>query len=661
MNRKERRAQAKQGGGNMPSTAPAAQAARLFALAAQHHRSGRPAEAEQACRQALAVNPRHDDALHLLGVIALQAGRNVAATQLIRQAIALNARNPAYHANLGIALRMLDRAAEAIESFRRAIALDPGLAVIHYNLGNALRERGDLAEAVRSYENALARDPAYAEAHYNLGIALQLQRKFGAAIESYCKALALKPDHAAVHSNLGNALQEQGRLDEAAQSYRRALNLDPAQAEAEGNLILMSLYRPGTGLADIVQAARRWNERHADRFRAAWPTRSQTGRTGPRPRIGFVSGDFRQHVVGNTLIPAVEGLARRGHRLTCYYNGTIADGMTGRFQAAAAQWRSIAGQPDESVVQRIQADGIDILFDLSGMTALNRLAVFARKPAPVQVAWFGYPATTGLLAMDYLLADRWQVPEAASMHYQEKIARLPDSYVCYAPPPDAPQVAELPSRRNGWITFGSFNETKKITPQTVAVWSRIVNRTPGARMLLKARSFDDAATRARYEALFAEQGVGRDRLEFVGWTPPAEHMQAMSRADIALDSFPYAGGATTLDTLWMGVPVVACPGEPLSSRHSTSYLSTIGMPELIAGDLDHYVELAVALANDPLRLADLRATLRPHMAASPLCDAERFVNHLEAACMAMWTRHLAGEPPESFDVAHLPLSDDAGK
>ncbi len=653
MNRKERRAQAKRGGGAaIPAAAqsPASRTAELFALADRQHRAGMLAEAATICRQILAGNPRHHESLHLLGVIAHQAGRNDIAVELIGQAIALNRRNAAFHANLGIALQMQGRFAEAVESFGRALALDPRIAEIHYNLGNALREQERLTEAVESYGRALALKPAYAEAHYNLGITLHLQRKLGEAVESYERALALKPNYAVALTNLGNALQEQGRLSEASRCYERALAIEPDLADAHGNLILASLYQPGVGLADILAAARRWNARYADRFKTAWPVHDRAGRTNDTPRIGFISGDFRQHVVATLILPAVEAMSRRGHKLNFYHNGSIVDAVTARFQAAAAAWRPIHGRPDESVADLIRTDGIDILFDLSGMTALNRLTLFARKPAPIQVAWAGYPATTGLEAMDYLLADRWQVPEGADEYYREKIVRLPDSYVCYTPPPDAPAPGDLPSRRNGHVTFGSFNEAKKITPETVGVWSRILGRLPTARLLLKARNFDDGATRERYAALFAEHGVARDRLGFIGWTAPAAHMEIMSRCDIALDSFPYAGGATTLESLWMGVPVITCPGETLSSRHAAGYLSTIGMRDLVAHDHDDYVELAVALTNDPARLAALRADLRPRMAASPLCDTERFAGHFEAACMAMWGRFRAGEKPEAFAV-----------
>jgi len=649
------------------------------------HRAGRLDEADALYRRILAVEPNHVDSLHYLGLIAHQVGHHDLAVALISKAIALSGRVPEFHNNIGEAYRALGQLDAAVDHYNRAIALRPGYVEAHYNLANTLCDQGLLVEAVARYRRALALRPDYAEAHnnlgtvlhlqgrldeavghyrrvaalrpdlpevqYNLGTALQDQGNLAAAAAQYEKALALRPGYVEAHYNLGIVLQEQGRLSEAAAHYRQALELRPDYAEAHSNLLFTQLYRPGVTLAGGLAAARGWNEAQARGLKAAWPLHNPNARSGDRPRLGFVSGDFRNHVVGHHVIPTLERLAAAGHWLACYGNNATDDSLTARFKAAAALWRPVRGLTDQALAETIFGDGIDILFDLSGHTAHNRLLVFARKPAPIQVSWVGYPATTGLDAMDYFLNDRNQVPDGADTYYQEKVVRLPHSYLCYEPVADAPPVTGQPWEINGHITFGSFNEVKKITPQAVALWSALLCRLPTSRLLLKATRFGDPDVQERYRQLFRDGGVTAERLDFVGATPPAEHMAFMSRADIALDTVPFTGGATTVDALWMGVPVITCPGETISSRHSLDHLTHAGLTELIAPDLDRYVALALALAQDPVRLARLRAGLRPRLAASPLCDGGQFVRHFETAIMTLWERYRSGQTPESFAVA----------
>ena len=694
-------------------------AGELFELALQEHQVGNLATAETLYREILALDRRHDGALHYLGILACQCGRWETAVALIGEAVAIRpdhaeARNnlgtalwqqggaaaaavefaaalalkPAYaeaHNNLANALKDLGRSAEAVAHYGRALALKPAYpeaynnlgsllqcqgrleeAIGHYqralsfksdypeahnNFGNALLRLGRVAEAVAHYERALKLRPNYAEAHNNLGGALMHLGRPGDAEAHFERALAVKPDFPSALNNLGGALQNQGRMDEAFAHFERAIALRPDYEEAHRNLIYGLLYRPGVGLPEILAAARRWSAVHADRFKDEWPAApTAPAAAGRPPRLGFVSGDFREHVVGRLAIPALEALHRAGHEFVCYANHPLEDGLTARFKAAAAAWRPIHGLSDEQAAALIRADGIEILFDLSGYTADSRLLLFARKPAPLQVTWLGYPATTGMEAMDYLLADPVQLPPESDGHYREEIIRLPGSYLLYRPIPDAPEVGPSPLERDGRITFGSFNGVQKLAPPVIESWSRILHRLPNSRLVLKAPGFTDEAVRRRYQGLFVGHGIANERLEFVGRTSPAEHMRAMTGVDIALDSFPYTGGATTVDTLWMGVPVVALIGDTLSHRHSAGYLTVTGLADLIASDPDRYVERAVELAGDRSRLAELRAGLRARMAASPLCDEAAFVHAFTAACVTIRARLLAGEQPRALDV-----------
>ena len=328
--------------------------------------------------------------------------------------------------------------------------------------------------------------------------------------------------------------------------------------------------------------------------------------------------------------------AVRDRETICYSDRTVKDELTHRLQAAATQWRDMGGMSDQQLAEQIRADRIDILFDLAGHTARNRLLVFARKPAPIQITWIGYEGTTGLAAMDYLLADRYVIPEGSEQYCRERVLRMPDGYLCYDPPAAAPPVGPLPSLNREYATFGSFNNLAKITPEVVAVWAEILRRVPAARLVLKYLGLGDQAVKRRYLDLFAACGVEPQRLELLPSSSYAEYLAAYHQVDVALDPFPFSGGVTTCEALWMGVPVVTCPGETFASRHSLSHLSNAGQTETIARDLDEYVELAVSLAGDLPRLALLRAGLRPRMAASPLCDGKRFAANLAAMLGDVW-------------------------
>jgi predicted O-linked N-acetylglucosamine transferase (SPINDLY family) len=352
--------------------------------------------------------------------------------------------------------------------------------------------------------------------------------------------------------------------------------------------------------------------------------------------VGFVSPDFGRHPVGHFLIRGLENLDRGQCETVCYCDRIIKDDLTTRLQAATTIWRDVIGLNDEQLAEQIRADRIDILFDLAGHTAGNRLLVFARKPAPIQITWIGYEGTTGLEAIDYILADRYLIPAGKETFYREQVLRMPDGYVCYDPPAAAPEAGPLPAAKNGCVRFASFNNLAKITPRVVEVWAKVLDRVPQSRLLLKYRGLGGKSVRERYLAMFTAFGVDPSRLEFAPPSDYAEYLAAYRQVDIALDPFPFGGGITTCDALWMGVPVVTCPGETFASRHGLSHLANVGLTDTIARDLDEYVALAVGLAGDLPRLATLRAGLRERMACSPLCDGKRFAEHFAEVLGGAW-------------------------
>jgi predicted O-linked N-acetylglucosamine transferase (SPINDLY family) len=617
-------------------------------------RLGRAAEAVPCFEGALALEPDYAKAHLNLGTARLDLGHLAGAAACFGQALALAPGLVEAALNLGVVRQREGRLEDAVAVWRRLAERRPGCFEAHLNVGTALLEQGELAAAMASLTRALALRPDSAAAHLTLGVLFRRQNRLAEAEDRFRRALALAPDAAEAHLNLGTALQEQGRLEEAQVSFGQAQRLQPELAAAGSAILFTRLYQPGTDLAAIAAGARDWADRHAAPLRTEWPAFDPQGRGVETYRLGFVSGDFRAHAVGFLVLPALEALARAGHRFYCYANQTEDDDLTRRFRAAAAVWRPVFGWSDPALAAQIRADGIDILVDLSGCTALNRLLVFARRPAPVQVAWVGYPATTGLEAMDYLLADPVQVPAGAEVHYREQVVRLPEGYVAYQPPEDTPAPGPLPAATTGFITFGSFNTLKKITPGVIEAWSEILRREPDARLLLKTSALDCRDCRQTVAARFATYGIAQERLSLEGGTTPGRHRQAIAGVDIALDSFPYSGGLTTLETLWLGVPVVTCPADTLCSRHTLGYLSGIGLSHLAARDVRQYVETATDLARDRARLSALRAGLRPRMAAAPLCDPDRFARHLEQAFATMWAGFRAGTPPRGFEVPALP-------
>jgi predicted O-linked N-acetylglucosamine transferase (SPINDLY family) len=580
-----------------------------LAIAVQHHQAGHLQAAEQVYRQILAVDPNQADALHLLGVIAYQLGNHEV----------------------------------AIEYIGRAIGAKRTEAAFHYNLACVFIAQKKLDEAVACCHWALELKPDFPEVHNHLGIACKEQGKLDEAVACHRRALELKPDYVEALSNLGSTLKDQGNLDEALACYRRALELKPDYAAAHSNLLYTRQYRAGVTLSELAAAHGEYDRLHAVPLRRAWPQHENVRDCVPsaassrRLRLGFVSPDFGRHPVGYFLIRGLENLDQGQCETVCYSDRIIKDDLTTRFQAATTVWRDVFGLNHEQLAAQIRADRIDILFDLAGHTAGGgRLLMFARKPAPIQITWIGYEGTTGLEAMDYILADRYTIPAGTEASYRERVLRMPHGYVCYDPPTTSSQPGPLPAATNGYLRFGSFNNLAKITPQVVEVWAKVLDRVPQARLVLKYRGLGDESVRERYLGMFTAFGVDPARVELAPPSGYDEYLAAYREVDIALDTFPFGGGITTCDALWMGVPVVACPGETFASRHGLSHLATVGLTETVARDLDEYVDLAVALAGDLSRLAALRAGLRERMASSPLCDGKRFAESFVEILRGVW-------------------------
>jgi len=452
------------------------------------------------------------------------------------------------------------------------------------------------------------------------------------------RALAISPDEPGAMCNLAAALQAEGRLDEAGRCFRQSLAVAPDQPIIRSCALVCEQYRPDATLGELAAAHAEWDRRHAAPLAAAWRPHRNTPDPERPLRLGFVSPDFGAHPVGYFLEGVLENLDPQAWHTLCYSDRLKIDEMTARLQAAAGTWHDVRGVSDQDLAERIRNDRVDILFDLAGHTAGNRLLVFARKPAPIQVTWLGYVGTTGLSAIDYLLADRHQVAEGLERYYREQVLRMPEGYVCYLPPPEAPEVGPLPAAQNGRVTFASFNNPAKINRAVAAVWAEILRRVPGSRLILKYCGYCAPKTHRRFLEIFAAQGIGESQLELRDWSARRELLALYNEVDLGLDPFPYGGGLTTCEALWMGVPVITCPGQTFGSRHSLSHLSSVGLTGTIARDLDDYVALAARWAEDLPRLGSVRAGLRPQMAASTLCDSRRFTADFAAVLRGVWRK-----------------------
>ena len=520
--------------------------------------------------------------------------------------------------------------------FDEQLEFDPDDVEAHCNLGAALIEQRKLDEAIAAFRRAISIQPDHAEAHYNIGVVLAEQGKLDEARAAYRQAIDIRPDYAEAHSNLGKVLVDQGKLDEAIAAYRQSIVVKPSYVQAYSNLAFCVNFQNWTPTAEHA-AHHEWHERFGRPVSASivYANEREAGR---RLKIGYVSPNFREHSIAFFLEPLLEAHDRQVFDVFCYAEVPRPDAVTARLKGYAGHWLGTVGLSDDAMAERIRMDGIDILVDLAGHTANNRLGVFARKPAPVQVAWLGYPNTTGLQTIDYRLVDAVTDPVGeADACASETLVRLNGCFLCYAGSRDAPEPATPPGLTGEMVTFGSFNNPAKLSPATLDAWGKLLAELPQARLLLKGKPFADAATRALFLSRLSERAVAAERVELVDWLPSATaHLELYNRIDIALDPFPYNGTTTTCEALWMGVPVVTLRGDRHRSRVGASLLTQAGLTDRIAGSLEEYLEIATALAADPDRLRDLRRTLRPRLAASALCDGPAFARKIEATYRAMW-------------------------
>jgi protein O-GlcNAc transferase len=590
-----------------------------------------------AYRRAIALHPDLPDSHNSLGTALKAQGQLNEAIAAYRQAIFLRPDLAEAYNNLANALADGGQLDEAAAVYFQAIVLSPNLPQAYNNLGVVLKQKGCYEEAIAAYRRAIALQPIFSEAYANLGSALKDQGQIDEAIASSRAALALNPDSPEGHNNLGNALAAQGELDQAVAAYRHAIALRPGYATAHSNLIFTLHHHPALDGKTIHDELRLWNERHAQPLKTFIQPLTNNHNADRPLRIGYVSADLREHPVGRHLCPVFFSHDHDRFPIFTYADVPRPDHVTGLLRGRADQWRSTLGLTDEQLAQMIRDDEIDILVDLSLHTAHNRLSVFARKPAPVQVTWLGYPGSTGLATMDYRLTDPYLDPPGPDQTvYSEESVCLPNSFWCYDPLDDREiPVNSLPALAADIVTFGCLNNFCKINDSVLTLWAKVLGSVAHSRLLLLS---PEGSHRQRTVDRLRRQGIGPQRVEFVARQSRQEYLKLYHHIDLVLDTFPYNGHTTSLDSLWMGVPVVTLTGQTAVGRGGASILSNAGLPQLIAQTPGRYVQIAMELANDLPRLAELRQTLRSRMLASPLMDAPRFARNLEAAYRQMWRK-----------------------
>jgi len=643
--------------------------------AMQLHQAGRFRQAGAIYRRMLDIQPQHVDALHLLGVVEYQLTNYPQAVNLIRKAIEISPNVGMYYNNFGKVLFALGRVNEAVEQYSKALSLQPNFPEAHYNLGEALCASNRLDEAASCIEQLLEYKPDFYDAYSTLaeilsrkgetektlarcqkalttypdnailiccvGGALRKLGKIDEAIAHYQHALDIKPDFAEAHHNLGNAFAIQGKVEMAIAHYEQALALTPSFSDSNSAILMALNYISGKDSATIYAAHLEFAKRYEvplAKFVKPHPNNRSLCR---RLRVGYVSSDFRQHAVAHFIAPVLEHHNHDQVQVFCYSNHYVEDEVTRRMQTYAECWRRIFGLSDHQVAQQIRHDRIDILIDLGGHSGgYDRLRVFARKPAPIQVTWLGYPNTTGLSAMDYRITDEYADPIGLTdAFHTEQLIRLPGTFACFDLLHDCPDVTELPARQNEYITFGSFNNFSKVTPEVIMLWAKILQSVPSARLILKNKILDGAVGRRSTLEAFAAHGISGKQLELVGHSKSQiDHLEWYNKIDIGLDTFPYNGTTTTCDALWMGVPVVTLAGNKHVARVGVSQMTNIGMPELIAATPEEYLAIALRLANDLDALGKVRKDLRSRMSASPLTNASLFTRNLEQVYREMWEK-----------------------
>lgn len=617
-----------------------ANARTYYMLSGLAMRDGNIASAIGLAQQAIALQPTVAEFHFSVAGVYVSAGRIDEALGCYQEATRLKPDSLHYRRAAAGALIAAGRLDEGIEAYR-AIAFASGSdGQAYFDLGKALQVRGDDKEAEGIFAQALKLAPDLAGVHLHLALARKEQDRPVEAEAPARQAVALAPDPYQSWLVLGSILADQGRHAEAVEYFEKVLAINPEDEQAWSAILFSMNYSEQFSASEVFAQHVRYGELFPPV--PAMPIEASRWLPARRLRVGYLSPDFRDHPVADFMAPILSRHDRSRFEVFCYATHKRQDDTTLRLKRDVEHWQQLGDIADQDLERILRNDRLDILVELAGHSARHRLPVLARRMAPVQVTYLGYPNTTGVAAIDYRITDaRADPPGESDKLHVEKLVRLPEAFLCYAPPAASGPVAVGPVHRNGYVTFASFNKFAKISPLTVKLWSRVLAAVPNSKLLIKSRGLQDPGLHQPFLQGFAAQGIGADRIALMQPAPGTqEHLQIYAQVDIALDTFPYHGTTTTMEALWMGVPVITLEGDRHASRVGASILSTLGLPELVAHSEDGYVEIASRLAANVEALDTLRQSLRLRLSESPLTDGARFTAHLEQAYLQMWQETL---------------------
>ncbi|WP_219135507.1 tetratricopeptide repeat protein [Janthinobacterium sp. UMAB-60] len=619
------------------------------------HAIGQAADAEAAYRRAIELAPSVVAPLLHYADLLRETRRTEQAIVIYQAVFLLEPKNTDALHNLGVALQENGKLDQALAAFQQLLALMPNNPIAHCNIGVVMQALGQRSIAMQSYRRALEMNPRHAAIHFNLGTCQMESGQMDEAAKSYATSIKLDPQAYQSHLNLNGTLNRLGRINEAIAHCRQVLKSNPDWDELHSNLLFYLSHSEHVDAAALFAEHLRFGERFEAPLRAAWPPHENTRDPERRLRIGLVSADLYNHAVANFITPVLQQLAHAPRlEIVVYANSKHDDAVTRHLQGLVSVWRQVELLSHEELAQQITSDAIDILIDLSGHTGYSRLLTFARKPAPLQASWIGYPLTTGLQAMDYYLTDRHMAPPGLlDKQFTEKLVFLPAS-APFIPSPDAPPVSPAPACEHGHITFGSFNRANKLSRSVIARWSALLLAVPNARMVLAGMPSEDSSNKLR--AWFAKEGIAAERLSFYAHTNTSDYLALHRLVDVCLDTLPYTGGTTTLHALWMGVPTLTMKGSILPSLVSATILEHVGLNAFIAQDDADFVQKGRLIATDIAQLAALRAGLRARVKNSAMGQPALIAAGLENALRTMWQRWCAGLPPASFEAEFAPVS-----
>jgi protein O-GlcNAc transferase len=556
------------------------------------------------------------------------------ALDIAQQRVARNPSDGAAHRLLGRIYQQAGKIEEAVGEYRAATRLSPEDPTLFYSLGQTLQQEGKRDEALTCFQLALRMNPDFADAHIAVGHILDRQQRPAEAIVSFKTALALSPLYAEAHGALSAALTHCGQIDEAIESGRKAVSLNPGSPGVHSSLLLTMHYSPRFTPQELFEEHREWGRRHADALAAS--ITPHTNQRDPEKiiRVGFLSGDFKAHPVAKFILPVLENHDRSKFVFACYSDTEVSDDLSAKMKSASGAWRRVVSWSDQRLADQIREDQVDILVDLMSHTGLSRLLTMARKPAPIQVTQFGYPGTTGMLTVDYRMTDALADPPGQTEAFStEKLARLPRVAWCYRAYEGEPRIEDR--KTTDPVTFGSVNNIAKLSADTLTTWGKLLRAVSDARLVVLATSREIDRTRD----LLVNHGIDPTRLTILPRAPVAKYMDLFNLFDVALDPFPYNGGVTSCDAMWMGVPIISLAGSTYVSRQGVSLLTNVGLPDLIARDADDYIAVAAKLAADRERLAHLRLHLREMMRTSPICDYAGYTRELEGFYRTAWRKY----------------------